>query len=75
MKSESCFYRYIIVWLLVLTGICSARTQEIFLQANKKYKEKEYNQALDMYRSIEHKGQAIWYKMGKCAYKLTDYVN
>jgi len=49
--------------------------EEAFLQANRCYQEKKYDNALDLYDSIEKKGTATWYNMGNCAYKLNKHVD
>jgi len=56
--------------------LCVARsTEETFLQANRCYQEKKYEEALDLYNSIEKKGTAAWQNMGNCAYKLNKHVD
>lgn len=46
--------------------------EELFLRANKCY-EQDCEQALALYQSMQHKGQAVWYNMGNCFYRLGDY--
>jgi len=60
---------------LVCFSLCHGTTQELFLQANKLYQEHEYQRALELYQTIEHKGPAVWYNMGNAAYNLNQYVD
>lgn len=50
-------------------------SQELFLQANAQYAQKNYEKALKLYEKIPHKGAAVWYNMGNCAYKMADTVH
>jgi tetratricopeptide (TPR) repeat protein len=49
--------------------------QEVFLRANKLYKEGAYENALEAYNSIQDKGAAVWYNSGNCLYKLGNYID
>ena len=62
----------IIVFLIVFMTCAYANDQELFLQANELYKEKNYQQACALYNNIKHKGPATWYNMGNCAYQMGD---
>ncbi len=48
--------------------------QELFLQANQLYTQKEYQKAYDTYDKMSHKGSGSWYNMGNCAYHINNYV-
>ncbi len=48
--------------------------QELFLRANKQYKEREYEKALQIYTSIPDKSTAVLYNSGNCLYHLGKYV-
>lgn len=48
--------------------------QELFLQANDAYAHNAYEKALGLYEQIPHKGAAVWYNMGNCAYKTGDNI-
>lgn len=69
--------RNIVIALIVLImygGLIIARNnQEIFLRANQQYESAHYQEALNFYKSIEKKGNCVWYNMGNCAYQLHDY--
>ena len=57
-------------WLILLFFSAKAQTaQELFLQANQCYLNKDYTSALKLYDQISQKGPATWYNMGNCAYK------
>lgn len=49
--------------------------QELFLRANKLYKEREYEKALQAYTSMPEKSSAVWYNSGNCLYHLGKYVD
>ena len=60
-------------WLVFLFFPAYAQTaQELFLQANQSYAQKDYEAALKLYEQIPQKGAAVWYNMGNCAYKSGD---
>lgn len=40
---------------------------EIFLQAQQAYENNELQKALDLYKTIESKGDVVWFNMGICA--------
>lgn len=46
--------------------------QELFLQANQLYTQKQYQKALELYGQMPAKGPAVWYNMGNCAHQLHD---
>jgi len=47
--------------------------QEMFLKANKFYKEGEFQSAYDLYKKIEIKSSQLHYNKGNCAYQLGKY--
>jgi len=54
--------------------ICSDRSEEIFLRANKYCEQRDWNQAFTLYKSIKQKGSLVWYNMGNCCYHLKNYT-
>lgn len=63
--------KFLLCLVFVSVGIAYAiNNQEIFLQANKEYQEKNYEKALTLYSKIKEKGAATWYNMGNCHYEL-----
>ena len=61
---------------LLVVSLCYARdVEETFLRANNLYQEKKYQEALDLYSSIDKKGCATLYNMGNCAFKLNKHVD
>lgn len=66
-------YRYIFLcWSFTLAASTS---QELFLQGNEYYKQKEYAKALSHYEKIPNKGAAVWHNMGNSAYKNGNTVH
>lgn len=62
--------------LFIWSSFLYARdTEEIFLRANDCYEQNDNEQAFALYQSIEHKGPAVWFNMGNCAYKSENYVD
>lgn len=49
--------------------------QELFLRANKLYKERAYEKALQAYTSMPDKSSAVWYNSGNCLYHLGKYTD
>jgi tetratricopeptide (TPR) repeat protein len=47
--------------------------EELFLRGNKYYAQKNYANALQAYEMIAHKGVAVLYNMGNCAFHQEDY--
>lgn len=67
---------FVIGFILFVSTISFAQSsQEIFLQANKLYNEKQYDSAYHKYESLPNKGVAVWYNMGNCAYKQNNMDN
>lgn len=61
----------VVALLLVFTmHAATQNSQELFLRANKEYKNKCYQKAAEIYESIEPKGRAVWYNLGNCLYHL-----
>lgn len=46
------------------------RDEELFLQGNSFYQQREYAQALSFYEAIKHKGRAVFYNRGNCYYYM-----
>ena len=53
----------------------SMSNQEIFLRGNKEYQAGAYEDALQWYDQITHKGDAVWHNMGNCYYHLNRFVD
>ncbi len=51
-------------------AVAAPTMQELFLRANYLYEQGQFQQALDTYTSLSHKGSATWYNMGLCWYRL-----
>jgi len=67
---------FLLFFCFVFSCSCFARDiEETFLQANRCYQNGEYEQALELYKSIERKGPATWSNMGNCSFKLKQYVD
>ncbi|MDR3551032.1 MAG: tetratricopeptide repeat protein [Candidatus Babeliales bacterium] len=55
------------------TSLIAQTAQEVFLQANQLYDEKQFESACAAYESVEPKDCSILYNIGNCYYKLGDY--
>lgn len=69
-----------VILACVWCGILCARAlhaddRALFSHAQKLYHQKQYNEALDAYNSMEKKDAATWFNMGNCAYLLAQYGN
>ena len=64
-------FSFILFWCISLHA---HNGQELFLQANQLYTAQDFQKALQMYEKISHKGAAVWYNMGNCAYKMGEYT-
>jgi hypothetical protein len=62
---------YLILLVTLLAQTCFGQ-EELFLQANKLYREQNYTDALARYQTIKNKGAAVWYNMGNCSFKLNN---
>jgi len=73
IKKQSFFY----ISFVLLVNICvhAQTAQEIFLQANNYYDEKEFSQAVATYQKLETKDAGILYNLGNSYYMLEDYTN
>ncbi len=61
----------IVIFLTFIPAIFYAQNaQELFLRGNKAHEQKQWNDALSLYNTIEKKGRAVWYNMGNCFYRL-----
>jgi len=66
----------IIPFFLFMHILCLASdSEELFLKANELYLQKKYAKSYQLYKMIKNKNSAIWYNMGNCAYKNSEYVN
>lgn len=57
-------------FLFFVPAVAAPTMQELFLRANYLYEQGQFQQALDTYTSLSHKGSASWYNMGICWYHL-----
>lgn len=69
--------RKMIVACILLVGTLSGArdVEETFLRANKYYQDKQYEEAFELYNSIECKGCATWHNMGNSAFRLNKHVD
>lgn len=65
---------FISLFLFFSSFIFAQDVEETFLQANNQYQSNQFEQALDLYSSIERKGPATWCNMGNCAFRMKNYV-
>ncbi len=59
-----------IVCCFFAPAVAAPTMQELFLRANYLYEQGQFQQALDTYTSLSHKGSATWYNMGLCWNRL-----
>ncbi len=69
------FKKSALILLLASSIIFAGSQEEIFLRANKLYKEQNYKQALELYQSMNAKGTAVWENIGSCFYALGEYTH
>ncbi|MBI2775104.1 hypothetical protein HYX58_03820 [Candidatus Dependentiae bacterium] len=64
--------RISLIFVLFFSAIAYAvqNDQEIFLQARRRYFQNEPQKALELYSSIEKKGDAVWFNSGACLFAL-----
>lgn len=68
--------RFLFVGLISMVSVAHGiNYQELFLRANKQYKEHAYEKALELYTSIPDKSTAVWYNSGNALYHLGKYVD
>lgn len=71
------FTKSFVILLFVCAALVHAKpkqnTQEVFLRANKEYKEGQFQKARELYESITPKGRAVWYNLGNSLYQLKQY--
>jgi hypothetical protein len=76
IKRSVMMYRFLISAILLSASIAhSMSNQEIFLRGNKEYQAGAYEDALQWYEQIAHKGDAVWHNMGNCCYHLNKFVD
>ena len=63
------------LFLFTFFSLSAQSWQESFLHANEYYKNKNYDEALRLYQKIPNKTAAVWYNMGNCSYKKSDYAH
>jgi hypothetical protein len=67
------FARLSLIFCLTSLSHCAVRNDnETFLQAQQAYEHHDLQKALDLYKSIEPKGDAVWFNMGVCAFEQGD---
>ena len=64
---------YIIIFYFISLSAFSAN--ESFNKANKHYSSASYQEALNLYESIEYKNDVVHYNIANCYYKLKDWPN
>lgn len=65
-----------IIILLLFIPIITYSYNNIFDEANQKYSNENYSEALDIYSSIKDSGNAIvYYNIANCYFKLNDFAN
>lgn len=68
--------RFLFVCLISMVSVIhGVNYQELFLRANKHYKEHDYKKALEIYSSMPDKSSAVWYNSGNCLYHLGKYID
>ena len=59
--------------VLYAHGVLLCAQEEIFLRSNALYNQQIYQEALQLYDTLNNKGAAVWYNMGQCAMALQQY--
>lgn len=59
---------------LTVVPTFAGNDEELFLQGNKSYKQKDYDSALRSYDMMSKKGRAALYNMGNCCFQQADYA-
>lgn len=64
----------LVILFVLFTGLLSAQNvDELFVEANKAYKDAKYNEAIELYKKIEAKGKVsseLYFNLGNSYYKL-----
>ncbi|OQA35903.1 MAG: hypothetical protein BWY54_00368 [Candidatus Dependentiae bacterium ADurb.Bin331] len=67
------FTRLYLILCMIHGSLSAARNDhETFLQAKQAYEHNELQKAVDLFKTIEKKGDAVWYNMGVCAFEQGD---
>lgn len=74
MMTPQKYFFYILLLVTCSTSLRAQTAQEIFLQANQLYDEKQFEAACAAYQSVEPKDSSILYNIGNCYYKLGDHA-
>ena len=61
--------------MFLVTSIWSSKNQELYLQANNEYLQRNFDKALILYDQIASKGPAVWHNMGNSSYQLGNYLD
>lgn len=64
---------YIVLLITFVLFNLIANDEELFLQANQLYKQKDYSNALMLYNKISQKGSAVLCNIGNCYFHQDDY--
>jgi tetratricopeptide (TPR) repeat protein len=59
--------------VLYAHGVLFCAQEEIFLRSNALYNQHSYQEALQLYDTLNNKGAAVWYNMGQCSIELQQY--
>ena len=58
----------VIIGLVFGSFLMAITDQELFLQANRAYRDGDYQKALVLYERLEHKTPTVWYNIGNASY-------
>ncbi len=59
--------------LFPFLSTAALQDQELFLQANTLYQQRDYQQAEQRYLLLQDKGYAVWFNLGNCAFHRCNY--
>lgn len=68
------YFFYVLLLAICVMPAVAQTAQEVFLQANQLYDEKQFESACAAYQSLDPKDCSILYNMGNCYYKLGDHA-
>jgi len=61
------------ICILYTPGVLLCAQEEILLRSHALYNQQSYQEALQLYDTLNNKGAAVWYTMGKCSMALQQY--
>lgn len=68
------YFFYVLLGAFISLQATQISEQELFLQANELYRGAYYADASEKYEALAHKGYAVWFNLGNCAYHLQEYA-